>query len=134
MDYDLIGVLIVAVVAMVVLSRVIHVASEHERFAVIELGTFKGLKGPGVLLKLDRNAQWLRVKLGDRGELLAPGVARVGGGKLPVRADGAISVQQFVRVTGFEGEGVDSRVVVRLDANQQREIQCPKCGHRMELT
>lgn len=133
MDYSFIGLLIVTVVALAVLSRIIRVASEHERFAVIELGTFKGLKGPGVVLKLGRIAEWLRIKLGDRGELLAPGVARLGGGEVPVRADGPVSVQQFVRVTGFEGEGGASRVVVTLDAYQQREVQCPKCSHHMEL-
>jgi hypothetical protein len=133
MDYHLVGLAVVAVVAVAVLSRVIRVASEHERFAVIELGSFKGLRGPGILLKLSTRAEWLRVKLGDRGELLAPGVARLGGGELPVRAEGQISARQFVRVARFEGEGTASRIVVTLDADQRREIQCPKCGHQIEL-
>jgi hypothetical protein len=133
MDYHSIAVVILAVVVFAVLSRVIRVASEHERFAVIELGSFKGFKGPGVLFKVGRSAEWLRVKLGDRGQLLAPSVARLGGSELPVRADTPISAQQFVRVTGFEGEGAAARVVVTLDTNQQREIQCPNCGHRIEI-
>lgn len=133
MDYQLIAIVIGVFFALFVLSRLIRVASENERFAVIDLGNFRALKGPGVLWKLDRSAEWLRVKLGDRGELLAPGVARVGGSELPVRTDGLVSVQQFVRVTGFEGEGSESRLVVTLDPDQRREIQCPKCGHVIEL-
>lgn len=133
MNYQLIGVAVVVVIAFAALTRVLRVASEHERFAVVELGIFKGLRGPGLLFKLDRSAEWHRVKLGDRGELLAPGVARLEGSELPVRIDGTVSPQQFVRVAGFEDEGPSSSIIVRLDANQQREIQCPKCGHLIGL-
>lgn len=133
MDYQLIVLVIGVFSAFFVLTRIIRVASEHERFAVIDLGRFKDLKGPGVLFKLDRNTEWLRVKLGDRGKLLAPGVARVGGSDLPVRADGSVSAQQFVRLTGFEGEASASRLVVTVDPDQRPDLQCPKCGHVMDL-
>jgi len=129
----LMGLVVGVVLLFMALTGIVRVASEHERFAVIELGRFKGLKGPGVFFKFSRHLQWLRVKLGDRGELLAPGVARIAGGELPVTTNDPVSARQFVRVIGFEGKGSGSRLVVELDPDQRREIQCLKCGHVMEL-
>ena len=128
-----ISILIVVLVGIFLLSRSLRVASEHERFAEIDVGRFTGFKGPGVVFKLSRGAEWLRVKVGDRGELLAPRVGRFGGHDLPVETTGVVEPQEFVRVTGFEGEGRDARLIVSPDRNQQREIECPKCGHIMEI-
>lgn len=128
-----VSILIAVVVGLFVVSRSLRVASEHERFAEIDVGRFTGFKGPGVVFKLSRGAEWLRVKLGDRGELLAPGVARFGRHELPVETAEMVEPQEFVRVTGFGGEGRDARLVVALDRNQQREIECPKCGHVLEI-
>ena len=127
------SILIAVVVGLFVLSRSLRVASEHERFAEIDVGRFTGFKGPGVVFKLSRGAEWLKVKVGDRGELLAPGVARFEDHDLPVETTVVVEPQEFVRVTGFEGEGRDARLIVALDRNQQREIKCPKCGHVMEI-
>lgn len=133
MDYQSLAFGIGGLIVLAVLARAIRVAGEHERFAVIALGQLKGFKGPGLLLKLDLNTQWLRVKVGDRGELLAPGVVRLGGRELPVADRGGLSPLQLVRVTGFEGKGPDARLVVELDADQRRQIECPQCGHVIEL-
>jgi regulator of protease activity HflC (stomatin/prohibitin superfamily) len=116
------------------ITRAVRVASDHERFAVITVGRFKELKGPGILMKLDgRATEWVRIKLGDRGKLLAPGVARFGEREIPVSAEGAVEAQRFVRVQGFEGEGAESRPVVALDADQRETIRCPRCGHDVEV-
>jgi hypothetical protein len=122
--------LVIAVVALfvaVTLLRRLFVVGEHERMAVSTLGRFAGVKGPGLLIKLSGGTdQWHRIAAGDRGEVLAAGVVRIGGTNLPLDDQSVAAPGELVRVVGF----TESAVQVRRDEVQTRIITCEKCGHQ----
>jgi len=107
------------------------VAKDQERFAVITLGKYIGLKGPGILYKWSgKEVQWIRIACGDRGELISPNIVRINRADVPCMLDGNISLGYFVRVSGFD---VD-KLRVFLDPSQARIIVCEKCGHENKIS
>ncbi len=118
------------VIAAIVLTSAIKIASEHERFAVFRLGRFLGFKGPGVCYKVPGAAErWVRIKPGDVGEMMDTNLANIQSVDVPVRVDGKASIGQPVRVTRFDGD----QLVVTLDPYQDRTVVCQKCGHINQL-
>jgi regulator of protease activity HflC (stomatin/prohibitin superfamily) len=117
------------VVAVFILASGIKIASEHERFAVFRLGRFIGFKGSGLCFKLGTTQKWVKIKPGDRGELMATALADINGADVLVQVDGKLTVGQFVRVTGFRGD----QVLVSPDPIQGRTIVCQKCGHMNQI-
>lgn len=114
------------VVAVVIVTWGLRIASEGERFAAFVLGRYIGLKGPGLLWKMPgQTGQWVRLRLGERGEMLGPDVARFGEHDVPVNTESPVRLGAFIRIAGF---GKDS-VRVELDTNQMQIHRCPKCGH-----
>jgi hypothetical protein len=119
----LIALLVLAIIAVTLGLRIV---SDGERFAVYVLGRFSGLKGPGLLWKMPgQTAQWVRLRLGERGEMLGPDMARFGEHDVPVSLESPVRLGSFIRVAGFGKESVR----VELDTDQTRTHRCPKCGH-----
>ena len=60
-----------------VLISMVGIACENERFTISALGRYRGLRGLGLVLKSpDLETKWVNpFVVGDRGELVAPGVA-----------------------------------------------------------
>lgn len=109
----------------------LRVAPENTRFAVGELGNFKGFKGPGLLFKWKgAGTQWVRIRVGDRAEVTAAGVARFDDLDVPAQIDVAASIGDFVRATGF----TDSSVLAIRDSNQAKVFICEKCGHENAIS
>lgn len=124
--------------SLVVLYFFVHfrIAGEHERYALVKDGAFKGLYGPGLVftwLLTPQWGRWARVRLGDRGRLLGVGVALVAGVDLPVEGSGGLAAGAILRAAGFQGSGNDARVIVMADPDQRQSIRCPQCGHEVPL-
>ena len=107
----------------------IKIASEYERFAVFRLGRFFGFKGPGILYKFGHIEKWVRIKPGDRGELLDTALAKVNNVEVPVRVDGKVAIGQPIRVTRFQGE----ELLVTADSVEGNSVVCQKCGYVNQL-
>ena len=113
------------VVITIFLATTIRVVKENERFAVNRMGRFIGFRGPGLVLKMMSHDDWVRISSGDRGEVVAFGLAKFKGIDLPVEAQEPVRIGDFIRITGFS----ENKVLAVRDTNQTRTIACEKCGH-----
>ncbi len=122
--------LLLIVVAAFFLSG-IKIAHENQRFAVWVLGRFQGFKGPGLLMKFSgkETTTWVRISVGDRGELVAPDAVQLGDVQVPMETDSNIAVGSIVRVVGFK----ESSLIGMPNPDQSRTITCQKCGHEMAI-
>lgn len=128
---DNIGLWVLLLIIVVFLIARIKLVKDQERFAVVTLGKFSGLKGPGLLYKFSgREVQWVRVSSGNRGEVVSPGVVRVNGADVPITSGNDLSPGTFVRVSGFGHDRMD----VVADSDQRRAFVCEKCGHENRLS
>lgn len=107
----------------------LKMASEHERFAVFRLGRFIGFRGPGLCFRPWHTEKWVRIKPGDRGELMDSALAKINDADLPVQVDGKASIGQVIRVKDFQGD----QLWVTPDSFQGRTVVCQKCGHVNQL-
>ena len=112
-------------VAMVLFVSGIRVANDHERFAVFRLGRYLGVRGPGLLYRLAGIERWVRIAIGDHGELIEASMAKINDAVLPIRIDGRASVGQAVRVVAFQAQ----EILVAPTVTIGREVTCEKCGH-----
>lgn len=102
------------------------IAQEQERFACFTVGRFMGFKGPGLVFKFSgRESEWIRLKMGDRGELLNDDIAIFHEKAIPVISSSKIAIGSIVQITGFDL----NKVKIELSPNQSKCIKCPKCGH-----
>jgi len=109
----------------------IKILPDQQRFAVIVLGRFQKFKGPGVLVKWPGGeVLWVKISVGDRGEVLTPGWLRIRDRDFPFKPDNSIKVGNFVRIIGF----TEDKLIVAYDNNQQRLMVCENCGHENSLT
>ena len=121
---------LIALIIFVVLLliRNIKIASENERFAVFSLGRYAGLKGPGLLQKIQGvGGQWVKLSVGDRGKLIAPGMCSIKNIQVPVQIDSKVEINKAIRIIGFDSDTIKAM----LDPDQSRKIVCEKCGHEM---
>ena len=59
-------ILIVLLITFILITRV---TSEHQRYAMFNIGKYQGLKGPGLVFKWPWvTIYWLRITIGDQGE------------------------------------------------------------------
>ena len=108
----------------------IKILKDQERFAVILLGKFQKFKGPGLMVKWpSTEIKWIKVSVGDRGEVLTPGWVHICDRDLPFKPDNSIKVGNFVRIMGF----TEDKLIVAYDDNQQRTMICENCGHENTL-
>ncbi len=98
--------LAVAVILIVVAAIALRVAPEHHRFAVFVGGEFRGLKGPGLLVRMPApGTVWLRLRVGDRVEVISKDLAKVGGLHVPVvTASGRVATP--MRIQAFQGDRI----------------------------
>jgi len=113
-----------AVVLSIILAAALRIANESERFVVFTLGRFSGVKGPGLLFKPPGPGQtWVRVRIGDLGELVGPAQMRIQENDIPIVVEGKARLGTMVRIVGYE----DDQVKVVADPTARHK--CPKCGH-----
>lgn len=104
----------------------IRIANENERFAVITLGRFTGIKGPGLVLHTPHVMKIVRVGLGAEGQIQSDTLVVIGGNAIPFVSSGRIRPGMKVRVSGFETNAL------RVEASEQIVV-CEKCGHKNVL-
>ena len=113
-------------IAAVYLFSAIRVADENERFAVITLGRFAGIKGPGLVLGSPHVQKLVRVKLGAEGQIQSDTLVMVAGQAIPYVSTGRIRPGMNVKVSGFEPKAL------RVETSEQFLV-CEKCGHKNAL-
>ncbi len=117
----LVGLTLIAIVAFALSLRIV---ADSERLAVFVLGRFAGLKGPGLVFLVPGGTQRaIRVRVGDRGELVAPDTVRIDDQDLPAQGATGETVGARVQVVGF------SAAAVTVQVDSRGELVCPKCGH-----
>jgi len=121
---------LIIVFLVLLLSSMIKIASENERFVLFTLGRYRGLKGPGLIFKFPGSeSKWIKLSVGDRGELMAPNVGSFKKAQVPVQTDGNVKVGSIVRIIGFGTDYIQAMP----DPDQRRKIVCDKCGHEMTI-
>jgi hypothetical protein len=116
--------------AVILVAACIRIVPESERCVVFVLGRFAGIRGPGVLLQLPGTAQTLqRVKLGDRGEMMAPEIVRTNGIDVPAVNKSGARLGTKVWVTGF----ADGALEVMPDPTLTHKVVCPRCAHEFDV-
>ncbi len=84
------------------------------------------LVGPGFVCQLSGSeTKWVKIGLGNTGEMLSSELVNVAGVPLPYEAPEAIRAGDRVRISGF----LEAKVEVIRDSVQAREYACQKCGH-----
>jgi len=122
--------IVIIIIITITLFSILKIAREQERFAVMKLGKFIELKGPGLLFKLfGGNTEWIRLRLGERGELVSPEFGRFQDKDIPVTVDSGTQIGSMIKIIGFDG----NKVVAHLDTEQRRKIICEKCGHENKI-
>lgn len=119
------GSILLVVLLLMLAGSSIKIARESERFILYRLGRFFGLKRPGLIFIIPGIDKCTKVNVGDRGELLAQGMARIGNVDVPVTVMGRVEVGKTVRIQSF----MERDAIVVADSDQTREFVCQKCGH-----
>lgn len=119
------GSILLVVLLLMLAGSSIKIARESERFILYRLGRFFGLKGPGLIFIIPGIDKCTKVNVGDRGEFLAQGMARIGNVDVPVTVMGRVEVGKTVRIQSF----MERDAIVVADSDQTREFVCQKCGH-----
>jgi hypothetical protein len=87
-------------------AMAVRVAPEHHRFAVFVGGKYTGLKGPGILVRMPGpGTKWLRLRVGDRVEVISTNVAKVGNFHLPVTIESR-DAGTGMRIKAFRGDNI----------------------------
>ena len=121
------------VIGLLLLSPLLFLRSlsATRRYAVFLFGEFKGLKGPGILLRNPLSeTKWVPIGIGNQGELIAPGLGRFGHLDLPILTEEEVEPGAPIRIVQFSTD----QIVVRLDPSRLRRIECPNCGHTFDST
>jgi regulator of protease activity HflC (stomatin/prohibitin superfamily) len=96
--------LILVVIALPALA--VRVAPEHHRFAVLVGGKYAGLKGPGILVRMPvPGAKWLRLRIGDRVDVISTNLAKVGNFHVPVTVESG-DAGTVMRIKAFQGNSI----------------------------
>lgn len=88
----------------------IHVLRDDERLAIVRLGQYQGLRGPGIVTSLPVMDRCMRLRVGDVGNLVTSDTALFGNMTVPVMGDELWGSQ--VRIVGFEESIEPSRPIV----------------------
>jgi regulator of protease activity HflC (stomatin/prohibitin superfamily) len=118
--------IILIVLLMIFLFTRLKIAQENERFAVHVLGQYKGMKGPGLLIKwTGSETKWSKVKADDRGKAVTHDMVRILDVDIPYQSVEKVKIGDYLRISGFDGE----KVIVVMDPDQRGSFVCKKCGH-----
>ncbi len=88
----------------------IHVLRDDERLAIVRLGQYQGLRGPGIVTSLPIIDRSVRLRVGDVGNLVTTDTALFANMNVPVVGDELSGSQ--VRIVGFEESIEPSRPIV----------------------
>jgi hypothetical protein len=95
---------ILPLIALVAITM--RVAPDHHRFAEFVGGRYTGLKGPGILVRMPSpGAKWLRLRIGDRVEIISTNLAKVGNFHFPVTAESG-DAGAVMRIKAFQGDRI----------------------------
>ena len=121
--------IVLVVVALTFLSG-FKIAKEHERFAVFIMGRFFKLKGPGLVLRIPgQSSEFVRIAIGNRGELVGDGFAKFDDKTIPVKLAGIVPIGTPVQIRSFS----ESEILVYPDTSRGKKVVCEKCGHEMHI-
>jgi hypothetical protein len=100
-DIRQIGMLVVVGVLFIMILASIRVAKEHERFAILFLGRFFMLKGPGLVICLPFVQKAIRLTIGDKGKYKGDEIAEYFGYGLPVMANSTLGINAPIIIKSF---------------------------------
>ncbi len=107
-------ILIILIVMFIFITRVV---SKHQRFVLFNIGKYQGLKGPGLVFKWPWSANyWLRITVGDQGELIKDDLGKFNGLEIPIESIEKIKIGSKIRVIGFTENKI--QIDLYLDPNQ----------------
>jgi hypothetical protein len=93
----------VLLVLAVVVAITVRVAPDRHRYAVFVGGKYTGLKGPGLLFRMPAPAtRWLRLRMGDRVEIVSMNLAKIGNFHAPVAVESG-DAGAVMRIKAFQG-------------------------------
>jgi hypothetical protein len=100
-------------VALVAVLSSVKVVPEYRRLAILRLGQYLHLAGPGVVIVLPVFDRAIPVEVGQAGVLLEGGKGDFGGIFLPVEVSFSMSkAGTRIKIDRFEGSGTGLRVIV----------------------
>jgi hypothetical protein len=118
--------IVIPIIFLYFLLRTIRLIPENSNCAVVKLGKFVELRGPGLHFKWSGNeTQWIKLFTGDRGKLISNGIAKFQDIDLPIVPNNETKIGDFVRIELFSEEGIK----VSKDQDQSKSFYCEKCGH-----
>lgn len=84
----------------------VKVAPEHHRFAVFVDGKYLGLRGPGILIRMPAlGAKWLRLRIGDKVDVISTNLAKVGNYHFPVTVESG-DAGTAMRIKSFQRDSI----------------------------
>jgi hypothetical protein len=90
------------VLILFVVSR-IRIASERHRFAEFSEEVYRGLRGPGILVKFSGpRTKWIRISVGDKITLIDLNTGIIGRISLPIKVEDSIGSGSNFRIAGFQ--------------------------------
>ncbi len=102
----LLGLWVLFLVLIALPALAVRVAPEHHRFGVFMDGKFTGLRGPGILMRMPgAGVKWLRLRMGDRVDVVSTNVAKVGNLHFPVTVQSG-GAGKVMRIKGFYGGSI----------------------------
>ncbi len=87
------------------------------------------LRGPGLVILIPNIERCIKVKTGDRAEVVDGGSARIRGFSFPISSAERLTEGTWVRVVGFDGSQIEGKARVERDTDSRKEIKCEKCGN-----
>jgi hypothetical protein len=118
---------IVLGVIIIQLLYAFRIAREGERFAVVVLGRFEKLVGPGLLIKWPGTTPtWHRLSLKQAGTYLGSGLARFNHATVPVKYEK--EPKQGVEIINFEKDNI------WVAPSNVMSVRCEKCGHENSVS
>jgi hypothetical protein len=95
---------VLPLIALVAIT--VRMVPDHHRFAEFVSGKYTGLKGPGILVRMPwLAAKWLRLRIGDRVEVISTNLAKVGNFHFPVTAESG-DAGTVMRIKAFQGDSI----------------------------
>jgi hypothetical protein len=105
MNIWIVGAVIVALLALagiIMLRASVRDVPKDQRLAIVRLGTFKTLGGPGRTRVLPLVERAVVLSVDDVGSALVEGQAEFGGVEIPVRASAFFEAGEAVQIIGFD--------------------------------
>ena len=85
----------------------INIANDDERFVVIKMGRYSGIKGPGLLFKWPGHLPiWIRIALNDKGQYLGDGFVKVNEAVFPANNTEGLHPGSPITISSFSGGNI----------------------------